>query len=429
MEEQIEKVKNETQKRVAMLKQNKQRINAVENNGQCDEIEQLKEELQVLIRQNQAYVAMYEKKKKNFEAGLMCARDAFTEVMNDLKEICNGIDASVKRSRSVPPRLFDDDKDQDTTNDLEEVDDVLIIDDDSVKEEEKGTEKALSGEEDQEEATERNRTLPVNCDERKPPHSLLMFTTRRMTENKEIHLAEGAQYVLSRKEYVGVGVIPLDCPWYICYFTGRPQAHFVSTPQTGPVLLSLAVISEGQAPPGYSGGVMAIYRSKQFERKMIIPFGLLGKTEKQLGANQLKSVIPIVLQSLDVDPKQSFKLFKKNHLDYDLRSYETSQGGIDYKFGLLYCGKGQTQEAEMYDNSSDDVSAEYQEFMELIGTIIPLQGHKGYRAGLDVNSNTTGEKSLFTTFYSSQVMFHVASMLPHVVEDAQKNRKEEAPWK
>ncbi|KAL7716465.1 Rap GTPase-activating protein [Entamoeba marina] len=233
-----------------------------------------------------------------------------------------------------------------------------------------------------------------------------------MTVKEPLKLAVGEAFIRSEQEYDGVGVIPLDCPWYICYFKGTNQAHFSSNGPDGQMLLSLTTINDSKAPPGKKGGVMAIFRSKQFETKK--SFHLV---------YTLKSVVPVVLQSIDPNIKQQFKPFKKEKLDADLKNYETSQGGIDYKFGLLYCGKGQVSEAEMYDNTDKDVSDDYREFLNLLGDIIPLKGHTGYRAGLDVNSDTTGTHGLYTMFYSSEIMFHTATLLPHVENDAQKTEK------
>ncbi|EDR26839.1 rap GTPase-activating protein, putative [Entamoeba dispar SAW760] len=424
LEDQIQIVQEKTRERMTQLKANESRIlEAGKKEEQSDNITILKEELNVLCKQTNSYVSLYQKKKENYKKGLKIVKEAFEERLKEIYTIGDDIDKRIKRSKSMP-FLFFKEEEEDFEEDFEEINDVEIIGEDDEQSHEDDNEKKNNIEITEINQSEKLSQTKIIETTRKPPHSLLMFATNYLTEKKNLHLAEGNAFIKSQEKYDGVGIIPLDCPWYICYFMGRPQAHFVCTTQNGPLLLSLTTINDQMAPPGKKGGVMAIYRSKQQEIKKIIPFGLIGKTEKQITVNQLKSIVPIVLQSMEINIKQQFKPFKKAKLDIELKNYETSQGGIDYKFGLLYCKKGQTTEQEMYDNTEDNnISNEYNDFIKLIGNIIELKGHKGFRAGLDVNSNTTGIKSVYTMFYSSEIMFHVATMLPHVIQDEQKTEK------
>ena len=87
-------------------------------------------------------------------------------------------------------------------------------------------------------------------------------------------------------------------------------------------------------------------------------------------------------------------------------------------------------------------SAEFVEFLGVLGQTITLKGWSKYRGGLDVRSiylpihfccsfslicssrlildNTTGETSVYTEFHNIEIMFHVSTMLPHQVDDTQK---------
>ncbi|KAG0054223.1 hypothetical protein BGZ83_011744 [Gryganskiella cystojenkinii] len=58
--------------------------------------------------------------------------------------------------------------------------------------------------------------------------------------------------------------------------------------------------------------------------------------------------------------------------------------------------------------------------MHWLGDPIRLCGWKGYRAGLDVNGDTTGETSIFRRFEDYQVMFHCAPLLPCNPQDQQQ---------
>lgn len=70
-----------------------------------------------------------------------------------------------------------------------------------------------------------------------------------------------------------------------------------------------------------------------------------------------------------------------------------------YKFGVLYCKKGQTLENEMFNNGTNaslvlyclticavETSPEFEEFLDFLGKRVTLKGWTGYRGGLDVKS-------------------------------------------
>lgn len=56
-----------------------------------------------------------------------------------------------------------------------------------------------------------------------------------------------------------------------------------------------------------------------------------------------------------------------------------------YKFGVLNCKEGQTDENAIYSNT--EISDDYREFLEFIGTKVELQEFPGYAAGLDTKRN------------------------------------------
>jgi hypothetical protein len=70
-----------------------------------------------------------------------------------------------------------------------------------------------------------------------------------------------------------------------------------------------------------------------------------------------------------------------------------------------------------------DGSPEYNQFLALLGEKVELLGWTRYRAGLDVKANNTGTHSVHTTFHDFQIMFHVATLLPHTAEAQQVERK------
>lgn len=128
----------------------------------------------------------------------------------------------------------------------------------------------------------------------------------------------------------------------------------------------------------------------------------------------------------------------------DLLSFEEKMKPTRYKFGLLYVREGQTEENQFYGNV--DPSVGFIEFCKILGSLVELRGHTGYRGGLDVKGDTTGELSLYTKVQLAdgrfvgrggklpadaqeivdlEIMFHVAPFLPHSSEkdDQQLHKK------
>ena len=89
-----------------------------------------------------------------------------------------------------------------------------------------------------------------------------------------------------------------------------------------------------------------------------------------------------------------------------------------YKFGVLYCKEGQTTEDEWFSNEHG--SAEFDEFLDILGDRIKLKGWDKFRGGLDVQGGTTGEESVYLEYRSQQIMFHVSTLLPFHASDEQK---------
>jgi len=65
----------------------------------------------------------------------------------------------------------------------------------------------------------------------------------------------------------------------------------------------------------------------------------------------------------------------------------------------------------------------FEEFLTTLGEFVTLNGFSGFRGGLDVRGDSTGTKSVFTTFLGLNMMFHVATLLPHSLRDMQQVEK------
>uniref|UniRef100_A0A8R1DFA1 Rap-GAP domain-containing protein n=2 Tax=Caenorhabditis japonica TaxID=281687 RepID=A0A8R1DFA1_CAEJA len=89
-----------------------------------------------------------------------------------------------------------------------------------------------------------------------------------------------------------------------------------------------------------------------------------------------------------------------------------------YKFGVVYQKGGQTSEEQLFGNPHG--SPAFDEFLSMIGDTVQLYGFQKYRGGLDTVHNQTGHQSVYSEFKNREVMFHVSTMLPYTIGDAQQ---------
>lgn len=68
-------------------------------------------------------------------------------------------------------------------------------------------------------------------------------------------------------------------------------------------------------------------------------------------------------------------------------------------------------------------SSRYNEFLEVLGDKIELNGWDKYDGGLDVEGNSTGTHSVYRPYFSGaskyEIMFHISTMLPFLKDDLQ----------
>uniref|UniRef100_A0A674KG23 RAP1 GTPase activating protein n=1 Tax=Terrapene triunguis TaxID=2587831 RepID=A0A674KG23_9SAUR len=89
-----------------------------------------------------------------------------------------------------------------------------------------------------------------------------------------------------------------------------------------------------------------------------------------------------------------------------------------FKFGVIYQKLGQTSEEELFGTTEE--SPAFAEFLGFLGQKVQLQDFKGFRGGLDVTHGQTGTESIYCTFRSKEIMFHVSTKLPYTEGDAQQ---------
>jgi len=102
----------------------------------------------------------------------------------------------------------------------------------------------------------------------------------------------------------------------------------------------------------------------------------------------------------------------------DLLNFEKQNIITKYKFGVLFAKDNQIEEDDILSN--DTHSAEFEEFLNVLGKRIELKGWPNFSGGLDVQSNATGTHSDYTKFNDYEIMFHVSTLLPLQPDDKQR---------
>ncbi|KAI7831510.1 hypothetical protein BC939DRAFT_525071 [Gamsiella multidivaricata] len=86
-----------------------------------------------------------------------------------------------------------------------------------------------------------------------------------------------------------------------------------------------------------------------------------------------------------------------------------------HKIGVLYVGKGQTKESEILGNTHG--SSEYTKFLAGLGSLVRLKNAKIYAGGLDLEMDFDGEYAYSHQDEITQMIFHVATMMPNQPHD------------
>lgn len=142
-------------------------------------------------------------------------------------------------------------------------------------------------------------------------------------------------------------------------------------------------------------------------------------------AEKAKGVNPKISPLFKIYPAlEKVKLSKVKIQDIceELHSMEMKEVilGRRYKFGVLYVKPNQTED-EIFAN--DNMSPDFEEFLEFLGSKIELKGWKRYNGGLDCKNDTTGTHSVYNELNGVEIMFHVGSMLPSNEKDQQRVEK------
>lgn len=85
------------------------------------------------------------------------------------------------------------------------------------------------------------------------------------------------------------------------------------------------------------------------------------------------------------------------------------------KVGVIYVAYGQDTQQEILRNSSG--SKDYEDFIKSLGDVVDLKTHLGFAGGLKYK--TDGEYTIYSSDSLTEVMYHVATMMPLDADDEQ----------
>jgi len=224
----------------------------------------------------------------------------------------------------------------------------------------------------------------------------------------------------------GIERVDLGANYYRNYFFDKEhQNYMVTDDKYGPIIISLR---KEKIECANSGNLAVhqyriIIRTSELTtlRGSILEEALTPR--HQVGHHGLggrscspKDVIEHICKEIDVG---NLKLAQHSpKLIDDLLAIDEQGLYTSYKIGVLYCRPGQTTEEEMYNNEKGSLA--FNEFLQLLGDKVQLQGFNNFRGGLDVKTGSTGEESVFTEWNGYKLMFHVSTMLPFSANNPQQ---------
>jgi len=87
------------------------------------------------------------------------------------------------------------------------------------------------------------------------------------------------------------------------------------------------------------------------------------------------------------------------------------------KIGILYVGSDQTTQNEILENTIENTSSSFKEFLLSLGEVVDLKTHAYYDGKLD---SEVSPKSVFYSDFQTELMFHVSPMMKTLINDDQQ---------
>eukprot|EP01102_Stenamoeba_stenopodia_P020515 TRINITY_DN8023_c0_g1_i3.p1 TRINITY_DN8023_c0_g1~~TRINITY_DN8023_c0_g1_i3.p1 ORF type:complete len:968 (+),score=239.81 TRINITY_DN8023_c0_g1_i3:2187-5090(+) len=209
-----------------------------------------------------------------------------------------------------------------------------------------------------------------------------------------------------------------DVRYYNDFLADKAHFNFVGDDDSsGPIIIS---IEKGEKHSAKK--LKALIRTKEKDDRLMMPAPRKsGSTfgEKMKMGRKVDLHLKALLETKPNLASLNLRRVDEPELTKELVTFEKQMVDRAYKIGILYCKDGQVQD-ENGIFSNTETSADYEEFLDWIGKKIELKGWDKFRGGLDVKNGSTGTHSVYTTFESFEIMFHVGTLLPFNQADIQQ---------
>jgi hypothetical protein len=103
-----------------------------------------------------------------------------------------------------------------------------------------------------------------------------------------------------------------------------------------------------------------------------------------------------------------------------IKRLQTTNHRARVKIGVIFVLEGQTTQNEILSISYTQTSMHFREFITGLGWPVLLESHIGYDGGLDCKNERNGTTSIYYTDFTSEVMFHIAPLIPTDPSDPQQ---------
>lgn len=209
---------------------------------------------------------------------------------------------------------------------------------------------------------------------------------------------------------------------YFTHFHQFPHVNLIAVdPSVGPVVASILLVKEQRRRADV---FRALVRTTSGDVTTFIPGD--GAAWDSGSPSRKKSKTFMELHALKLLKKQmvgqvdlsNARVVRSPEMASDQLTFESRIQANAFKFGLLYCAPGQTSEDQFYNN--ENPSPAFEEFSDFLAEKVRLKGWRRYNAGLDTESDRTGKYSLYRRWATTEIVFHVSTMLPFRQNDEQQ---------
>eukprot|EP00727_Mastigamoeba_balamuthi_P005949 m51a1_g1974 putative domain-containing protein (1075) ;mRNA; r:1105937-1109935 len=198
---------------------------------------------------------------------------------------------------------------------------------------------------------------------------------------------------------------------YASELSQKKHYNIVAKLPTTPVIISLAA-----EPDAQTRCYTAIVRTKDDNRVLYLDESWVAT------GKGLRGIVGTLVAAEPSLARTQLSLVDGREIVADLSVMEERSVVRKVKFGVVYARQGQRDENALFSNT--EPSAEFDEFLGLLGERVRLKGWKRFAANLDTLCDTTGEESVFREFAGLEIMYHVSTMIPFSESDPQQiNRK------